>query len=73
MNRAEYEAGRSVFRLLCALRGQANVRPGIVPRMPRIAREYGRLMMRQGCIDPLAVPLVTRLYWFRMSRDAIQF
>lgn len=74
MTRAEYEAGRTVFRLLMALRKHANVRPGISPSMPRIARGYARLMLPiSAASDQLQVPLSARLYWFRLEKDGLPF
>lgn len=76
MTRAEYEAGRAMFRLVCALRRTAPVNPNRLQclRGHPMARRYAALMLPvevKG--DPLLVPISRRLSWFQLERDGLPF
>lgn len=76
MTRAEYEAGRAMFRLMCGLRRTAPVNPNRLQclRGHPMARRYAALMLPveiKG--DPLLVPLWKRQFDFTLSRDGIPF
>lgn len=79
MNRAEYEAGRAFFRLLCGLRRVAPIQVLVQSRLRNLMRSplvsgYVALMHRTASrADPLSVPLARRLYWFRIGPDDIPF
>lgn len=76
MTRAEYEAARATFRLARGLKRALPVNPTRLKILwgTTLARRYAALMLPvEVASDPLAVPLMTRLYWFRLSRDGIPF
>lgn len=76
MNRAEYEAARATFRLARGLKRQLPVNPRRLKIIwgTTLARRYAALMLPiEAASDPLAVPLMTRLHWFRLDKDGLPF
>lgn len=76
MTRAEYMAGRAMFRLFLGLQRAAPVNPVRLRHLATqpMARRYAALMMPvevKG--DPLLVPISRRLSWFQIERDGIPF
>lgn len=76
MTRAEYLAGRAMFRMFCGLQRTMPVNPARLRHLARhpMARRYAALMLPvevKG--DPLLVPISRRLSWFQIERDGIPF